>query len=280
MVDQRHAGLAGADLDAALDAELDKAPHVGGTRAGAEPSGSAWACPASLYTAVRFGRPGLLLVGDAGSFIDPLSSFGVKKALSSGWLAAIAVHTALSDDAMADTAVRFFDAREREVYRRYRAWSGSFFEDCARRFGHEFWASRARAAHAAAGTAPSGRIEPDVLDEDGVTPEAAREALDRIRARPTLGARRASSLRLVERPTVVGYRIAPATHLASDRLPAGIRWARNVDLGRLVEVAPEHADVPSGWEAYNAVAAPVALPDYLAALATAFAAGFLEHADE
>ena len=34
-----------------------------------------------------------LLAGDAGSFIDPLSSAGVKKALASAWLAAVAVST-------------------------------------------------------------------------------------------------------------------------------------------------------------------------------------------
>ena len=36
-------------------------------------------------------------------------------------------------------------------------------------------------------------------------------------------------------------------------------------------------EVPDGWAAYNAKAPPVPLPDYLAALATAFAAGLLEH---
>jgi hypothetical protein len=46
-----------------------------------------------------------------------------------------------------------------------------------------------------------------------------------------------------------------------------------------VDVAPRHAQVPDGWEAYNTGAAPVSLPDYLAALATAFAAGLLEHTE-
>ncbi|MGD8870916.1 MAG: tryptophan 7-halogenase [Gemmatimonadota bacterium] len=277
MVDPRFTDLSSGDLDAALDAELDKAPRVGAARAHAEPAGHAWACPASLYTATRFARPGLLLVGDAGSFIDPLSSYGVKKALSSGWLAAVAVHTALTEPSMQDVALRFFDHRERTVYRRYRARSVAFFEDCARNYGHDYWKDRADAARAARASEPAS-ADPDALADDGITAAAAREALERIRARPRLDAIAGASLRTVERPTVSGQRIVLATHLASDMAPHGLRYVRNVDLARVVDVAPRHAEVPDGWMAYNAEAPPVPLPDYLAALATAFAAGLLEHA--
>ena len=50
-----------------------------------------WACDASLYFSGAYAGPQFLLVGDAGSFIDPLSSFGVKKALASAWLAAVGI---------------------------------------------------------------------------------------------------------------------------------------------------------------------------------------------
>jgi flavin-dependent dehydrogenase len=275
MVDHRHSALEGSSLDAALDAELDKAPHIGSVRVGSEPVGPAWACPASLYSAARFGRPGVLLVGDAGSFIDPLSSFGVKKALSSGWLAAVIVHTALVDPAMTGLAVQFFDDRERDVYRMYRARSADFFEQCARAYGHEYWTSRAAAAHLAGGDSAAG-AEPDGPDEA----EEARAALERIRARPSLDAVRGPTVRTVSRAAVVGHRIELVDHLASDRAPRGLRFVRNVDLGRVVDVAPRHAEVPDGWAAYNEGAPAVPLPDYLAALATAFAAGLLEHSGD
>jgi hypothetical protein len=77
----------------------------------------------------------------------------------------------------------------------------------------------------------------------------------------------------------VGHRIVLDRHLASDRAPDGLRYVRNVDLRRVVEVAPLHAEVPLGWAAYNTSAPAVTLPDYLAALATAFVAGLLEHRD-
>ena len=66
-------------------------------------------------------------------------------------------------------------------------------------------------------------------------------------------------------------------HLATDRYPKGLRYARSVDLRRLSELALEHDEVPDLWSAYNGVAPPVPLPDFLTALATAFAAGLLEH---
>ena len=278
MVDHRHTDLDESDLDATLDGELDEAPHVGALREGAEPLGPTWACPASLYTARRFARPGLLLVGDAGSFIDPLSSFGVKKALSSGWLAGVAVHTALVDPEMRDAAVALYDEREREVYRSYRRVAADFFEEAARAYDHPYWASRAEASRAAGGRPLGAASDPDAPDAE-VPPEAVRAAYERIRGREHLDARPSQGLHVLERPTVVGHRVVRERHLASRLAPRGVRWVRNVDLIRLVDVAPQHRDVPDGWSAYNAGAPSVALPDYLTALATAFAAGLLEHGE-
>jgi hypothetical protein len=210
-----------------------------------------------------------------------LSSFGVKKALSSGWLAAVVVNTALVDAPMRDVAVGFFDEREREVYRKYRAQSADFFEACALEYGHEYWTTRAEAARVAGGRGGAAPTDLNALDGEGAVPvEAAREALERIRARPSLDAVRGASVRTVERPMVAGHRVVLAEHLASDRAPMGLRYVRSVDLRHVVEVAPRHADVPEGWSAYNAGASAVTFPDYLAALATAFAAGILEHSDE
>ncbi|HUG37929.1 MAG TPA: tryptophan 7-halogenase [Candidatus Limnocylindrales bacterium] len=275
MVDQRHTDLE-SDLDGTLAVELAKAPHVAALCSGAEPVGRTWACPASLYTARRFARPGLLLVGDAASFIDPLSSFGVKKALCSGWLAGVTVHTALVDAGMCDAAVGLYDEREREVYRSYRGLAAEFFEEAARAYEHPYWETRAVAARRAAGRRAAPVGDPDVPGTE-VPAGDVRAAFELIRARERLGARRGAHVRVLERPTVVGHRIVRERHLVSSRVPLGLRYVRNVDLCRLVDVAPRHDDVPDGWSAYNAGAPAVALPDYLTALATAFATGLLEH---
>jgi hypothetical protein len=297
MIDHRVVDLRGDDLESLLDAELARSSRVGGTRDGAVAVGPAWACPASLYSAERFGRPGLLFAGDAGSFIDPLSSFGVKKALSSGWLAGIATHTALVDPAMAEMAVDFFDRREREVYLRYRRASVEFFAAAAEAYGTKYWLERAEGARRAGGertatdlnhaggddrtsAAKGGPSAPD-LDSDAfdveVPESAVRTAFDLLRTRPELRAVAGSTLRTFQRPAVVGHRIVLQDHLATDAYPGGTRYVRGVDLRHLAEIAPRHPDVPDGWTAYNAVAAPVSLPDYLTALSTAFAMGILEH---
>ena len=77
-----------------------------------------WACDASLYSAHTYADASRqsLLVGDAGAFIDPLSSFGVKKALASAWIAAVAVHTSLRDTGRKQIALDFFSSWERQVY--------------------------------------------------------------------------------------------------------------------------------------------------------------------
>jgi flavin-dependent dehydrogenase len=272
-----------ADARAAMLAAMTEARTLGAMVAAAEPAGRVWACSASLYSAHRYARlsqgGGMLLVGDAGSFIDPLSSFGVKKALSSGWLAGVAVHTALVDAPRAGLATEFFDTREREVWRAYRRVSLPFFEDAAAAYGHGYWLRRAHAARAAGGRAG---VEPGAIDPDDVgaasVPEAdVRRAFETLRGRAGLGAVPGATLRTLRAPAIDGHRVALQDHLASDACPQGMRFARGVDLRRLVAEAPGHDDVPDLWNAYNRSAVPVSLPDFLTALSIAFAAGFLEH---
>jgi flavin-dependent dehydrogenase len=257
MVDQRHQTLEGVDVAGMLDAELVKTRELAGVLAGSHPVGAAWACPASLYTARRFGRPGLLLVGDAGSFIDPLSSYGVKKALSSGWLAGVTAHTALIDSAMTQASVGFFDRRERDVYRSYRRVSARFFEEAARAYDHPYWITRAEAARAAGGGEPDDAdVDPDRISPLPVPEADVRAAFDAIRSRERLDAIPGPTLRTLERPGIEGQRIVLADHVASDTYPEGLRFVRGVDLRRLVEIAPQHGDVPESWSAYNGVGGP------------------------
>lgn len=282
MVDHRVSELAGRDVGALLDAELAKAPRVRALLDGAEPDGDARACPASLYTSARFAEPGLLLVGDAGSCIDPLSSYGVKKALASGWLAAVATHTALVDPPLEADALAFFDAREREVYRQYRRASASFFHEAAQAYGTPYWRTRADAAVEAGGggfdLGASGSSDPDgaPFSGDADVPEAAvRAAFEALKERPTLDVRRGPDVRTVHRTAIEGLRIVRVNHLATDAYPAGLRYVRGVALEILVARAEEHDDVAALWARYNEVAPPVSLPDFLTALSTALAAGIL-----
>jgi hypothetical protein len=69
-------------------------------------------------------------------------------------------------------------------------------------------------------------------------------------------------------------------HLTNDAYRNGMRYVRGVDLLTLVELAPQYAEVPNMWNAYNEREAPVSLPDFLVGLSTAFAAGLLVHRDK
>ena len=172
------------------------------------------------------------MVGDAGGFIDPLSSYGVKKALASGWLAGIVVHTALIDAPMTDLALDFFDNREQSVYQSYRHRSAEFFEEAASVYGHPYWTTRAEAARAAVG-AVSDTDDSDWLeDPEGphISVDLVQEAHERIRSAELLDSRANPDLRIIKRPAIRSQRIVMKRHLMSDTHPKGIRYVRGVDL--------------------------------------------------
>jgi hypothetical protein len=59
----------------------------------------------------------------------------------------------------------------------------------------------------------------------------------------------------------------------------GVRFAYDVDLLALIDLAPRHSSVPELFEAYNRRLPPVAMPEFLAALATAIAQRWLRWCD-
>ena len=102
-------------LAQAYQAEIGKTVHLA-PRLRRATLQHVWACDASLYSATTYAGPRFMLVGDAGSFIDPLSSFGVKKALASAWLGAVVAHTRLTHPERDEVAREFFSEWERRVY--------------------------------------------------------------------------------------------------------------------------------------------------------------------
>jgi FAD-dependent halogenase len=78
-------------------------------------AGAPWGRDATVYTTRQFCGPGWAIAGDAGATIDPLSSFGVKKAMVSGWMAAVVANTCLRKPEREAAALSFFEKREREV---------------------------------------------------------------------------------------------------------------------------------------------------------------------
>jgi len=216
--------------------------------------GRTWGFDASLYTARRFAGARVLLVGDAGSFVDPLSSFGVKKALASGWLAAVVVNTCLKRPEMVTPALEYFDQCERQVYADHLRMAAGFYRQAAARYSHAFWTQRARLA-------PDER--------------PLRAALRRLQRAKVLNLHPAEGVRREMRPGISGREIVMRETLVLPGLPDGLEYAQGVSLPTLVELAPSHRSVPALYDAYNHRAEPVPLPAFLNALALLVSTGVL-----
>jgi hypothetical protein len=230
-----------------------------------------WGADASLYTARTFAGPGYLLLGDAGSFIDPLSSFGVKKALVSGWLGAIAVHTALTHAAMTHEAWQFFDRHERRMAGPSRLQATQFAADAAAGTPHPFWLARAGASQDGPGLTDD--VDSAALARDSSVLAAFADLRQREEVHLSIG----TDVRIEKRPMVRGREIVLDDHLVVPAFPDGIRYLRGVDLVALTEIATRHRDVGEMAGAFSRSQPNIALPDFLGALSVLIAWKALTH---
>jgi len=257
MVDPERSDLArGPAVDIYL-AEIAKSRVFKQLTAEATLVGGAWGWDASTYGAREYAGDGWLLVGDAGSFIDPLSSAGVKKALASGWLAAITAHTWLRTPSMRSHALDFFAAREREIEQHFSSESRRFLADAASGHSHAFWSERA-----------------DDPRDDWHDGDAIRAAFDRMKASESFAATVAPGLRIEPRPCIRGREIVLEPQIVSGNR-AAVRYVRDIDMVVLLELAPGARQVPALYEAYVQRQGPAPLHDFLFALATAVARGWV-----
>jgi flavin-dependent dehydrogenase len=271
MVDPSLTSLAGGSgLAESYRAELARTRHLGPMLQAARMVGKPWARDASPYSAATIGEPGLLLVGDAASFTDPLSSFGVKKALASGWLAAVVTRTALDNPEMTAAALAFQHRREATMAEALRRRAAEFSRQATEVHTGEYWARRLADADASTDAEPDTaalRQDPDVV-----------WAFQELKRREKLAVRPEPGLRREQRPAIHDDRIVMEEQLILPAFPAGIRWLRGVDLVQLVDLAPAAQDVPQLFEAIMRPNMELPLPDFLGALAVLLAKGALEFA--
>ncbi len=260
MVDPRTTQLSrGGSAEAVYRAEIGKTRHLSSLLAGADLLAPPNGWDASMYASTHYSGDGWLVTGDAASFVDPLSSSGVKKALTSGWLAAVVAHTQLTRPAMGAVARAFYDAREAEMYagllaltRRYLAGGGQ---------SHPFWSDRAAL---------------DTVEVDaGPSPDAHRAAWETLRLAPELRLEWSPDVSIASRPAVAGREIVLEPRLVADQGDAGVRYLFDVDVVTLLRLAPHHRHVPDLFEAYAATAGPSDLAAFLRALTALVARGWL-----
>ena len=224
-----------------------------------------FACDASPYRSTRYADGNVLFVGDAGSFIDPLSSFGVKKALASAWIAAVTANTILTHPDRRDAALEFFNDWEQRVYVEHARRSREFARSAYAAHPHPFWASRAAI---------------DVDDRDDA--HDVRDAFERIRSADTIAFAMSDDVRIEPRPVIRGREIVLEEAFVGRVLldPAGprgpaLRFAADVDLVALARIACRQTRVPDVFEEYCRTGVPAPLPNVMSGLSLLVAKGIL-----
>ena len=249
-------------LSAIYSRELAKAAALSARLGGARQISAPWACDASIYDTARASDEGVLLVGDAASFIEPLSSAGVKKALLSARRAAVVTNTCLSNRALAGAAIDLYAAREREVYADCMRRSRAFFAEAAGVYGTPFWIRRAEHVASAGDGEHSGTVTDEALARDlGV-----RHAFEQLRDDGHVRLRAAPSLRFEPIAAIEGREVVMRDALVMPEFGAPLRFAAGVDLAALAKLATGDDDVPSLLTAYHAQVGPVPLDSLLTGL--------------
>ncbi len=282
MVDPERSHLARGvpALDVYL-AELKKVSAFAPLLAEATLVSGPWGADASLYTTAHHAGPGFLLAGDAASFIDPLSSFGVKKALASGWLAAITANTILETPEMRDAALAFYEQREREVVQSFRTQTARYAASATGDAGHPFWDARvdlALEAQRELRTPDAAQLRTPYVARPGSQGRGEEQAaLDDLRGRSEMHLQQGAQVRTAPKAAIRGQLIVMEEHLFLPAWPDGVRYLRNIDLLLLMRLAPDHRDVGALYDALSFAQPGVSLPDLLGVLSTLIARGALQH---
>ena len=225
-------GSASSLLNDLYARELAKTAELLSRTHGASQTSAPWICDASVYDCSQAADEGVLLVGDAASFIEPLSSAGVKKALTSAWRAAVVTNTCLSKPEMAPAALDLYTRREREIYAGCRRRSAQFFSDAAATYDSAFWSARGDSGD------PSHE-DGAPTDADLVTDPGVRAAFDALRRAPAVRLRPAQSLRVQKAATIEGREVVMRDALVLSSVDAPVRFAAGVDLPALVGLVRE-----------------------------------------
>jgi flavin-dependent dehydrogenase len=240
--------------------ELARFPELGARLASARQTSAPWACDASVYDSIRAADGGVLLVGDAASFIEPLSSAGVKKALLSAWRAAVVANTCLRNRALAGAAFDLYVGREQQVYAECMRRSRAFFAEAAAAYDTPFWQSRA--AHAAV-------VDTTAAADDSFTDEAlardagVRRAFEDLRATEHVRLRPADALRFKAVASIEGREVVMRDALVVPGLDAPLQYAAGVYLPALARLATVCGEVPALIAAYHSEVGPVPLAGLL-----------------
>ena len=246
MIDADRTTVRKAGLSGLYDRELQKAVGIGKRLVRARRIGRPWACDASVYDCVKAFDGCALLVGDAASFVEPLSSGGVKKALSSSWRAAVVVNTCLDKPEMLSAACEFYDRRERQVWAEYQRHTAAFFREAARIYEDRFWSTRMAALASLPGAADGDLSDAGLARDPGV-----RSAFERLRRTQVCCLKPRTSLSFATTGVIEGSLIVMREAVVVPDIEIPMRFAAGVNLPEVIRIAAEGRDVSSLLETYQ-----------------------------
>ena len=246
MIDADRTTVRKVGLSSLYDRELQKAVGIGKRLVNARRIGRPWACDASVYDCVRAFDGCALLVGDAASFVESLSSGGVKKALSSSWRAAVVVNTCLDRPEMQSAACEFYDRRERQVWADYQRHTAAFFREAACTYDDRFWSTRVAALAGLPVAADDDLSDADLGRDAGVC-----SAFERLRRMPICRLKQKTSLTFAKTAVIEGRLIVMRDAVVVPGIDMPIRFAAGVNLTEVLRISAEGLDVSSLIDIYQ-----------------------------
>ena len=216
--------------------ELRKAAYVSGFLADAHLPRPPQVFDASLYTARQFIAGRTLLVGDAGLFIDPLSSEGVRKAMASAITGAVVINTMLQRPTMRSQAAELYEAGQRDTYHSHYQQSAGYYAEEGRWPDRPFWQHRCR------------HREPDASP---VAPQQPSTAFSPFDSQPVSHLMVRPDLRIREQPVIEGAYVELRPAVMTPRYPRGLRFLSGVNVPTLLRCVQTRRAVPDILEAYQ-----------------------------
>jgi 2-polyprenyl-6-methoxyphenol hydroxylase-like FAD-dependent oxidoreductase len=181
---------------------------------------------ATTYFAVDPIRPYLIRVGEASCSLDPLSSTGVEKAMQTGLIAAIALHTMLLRPDSKELCARFYRDRLKEIVSTHAAWSAGFYGEVKRYAEFPFWQAR------------SGVSEYREREENLWRPSLPKGSFGL-----STQVRISDKTQLIEEPCIVDDQIRSRAALLHPSLRRPVAFVEGVEVARLLEMVPWSPDL-------------------------------------
>jgi flavin-dependent dehydrogenase len=192
---------------------------------GSQLIGKLIACDATTYFAEDPVEANWIRVGEACFALDPLSSTGVEKAMQSGLVAAIALHTTIAHPDRTELCSRFYRERQNETVSLHATWSSEFYGRVRRYAELPFWRKRT-----------DGNKNTVVEESMSIGPiGAAPTLLSRIKISATT--------QLVEHPCILGNEICSRPALIHPGLHRPIAFLGGVEIGTLLDMVRWSTDL-------------------------------------